>query len=349
MKTQNKKIVWLTNLRALACIAVITLHVVTNRLDHVEMLSTNYFILSAFLILTRWAVPAFFMMSGILLLGRSQCGEWRWVIRHVLHILIPSVIWGLLYVAQKPVMDFIKGNSLGQYNLQYFWDNFAQGEAYHLWFCFSLAGLYLMIPIMNKIVESKKIAEYFLAWWVICNFFMNYISNSSRGGIYTIWSNADFNIVTGYAGYMIFGYWLVNYSDIEKKLNKRKLMSILIITIVLAVGYTWGYAWIKGEHINVASPLKIVALILALTVVELVRRSYFPMGVCNILERVSEHSMGIYLLHSIVVIKLSYKGITSVMCTPIIAIPMVTALTFVLCFCVIWLIKKLPYIGKWVV
>lgn len=66
MKTQMQRITWLTNLRALSCIAIIALYVITNRLDHTELLSKNCFILSAMLILTRyfwacWVVFNFFL------------------------------------------------------------------------------------------------------------------------------------------------------------------------------------------------------------------------------------------------------------------------------------------------
>jgi surface polysaccharide O-acyltransferase-like enzyme len=75
----------------------------------------------------------------------------------------------------------------------------------------------------------------------------------------------------------------------------------------------------------------------------------FPRGSC-ILKAISQNSLPIYLLHIIVleVLQKGYLGFKINVSTinPIIEIPLVTAVTLLICLAILVPLKKLPYVNR---
>ena len=96
-------------LKAFGCIAIVALHVITNRLDHIVPCETNYFVLSGLIVLTRWAVPAFVMVSGCNLLGRDN--EFTLTKKHSIKMLIFVTLWGFVHLLADPVINLVTGKT----------------------------------------------------------------------------------------------------------------------------------------------------------------------------------------------------------------------------------------------
>lgn len=90
-----------------------------------------------------------------------------------------------------------------------------------------MIGLYLCLPILKKIVESEKIAKYFLLLSFVFTFLIPWIMQllivlcGKRGmlinNIYMeIYGNMKLQLVSGFSGYFILGY-LLKRKDLDKK------------------------------------------------------------------------------------------------------------------------------------
>ena len=94
-----------------------------------------------------------------------------------------------------------------------------------MWFLFMIVGLYLIIPLLNKIVENPKMAYYF----VILAFFFSFLIpqiisviglkyESLSELVSTLISKFHVEMVLGYSGYFVLGY-LLKRMQIRKKLE----------------------------------------------------------------------------------------------------------------------------------
>jgi surface polysaccharide O-acyltransferase-like enzyme len=201
---------------------------------------------------------------------------------------------------------------------------------------------------MNKIVEDKRTTEYFLVIWVVATFCLPYLPQDIPV-ISRIIGYLDLKMVTGYAGYMILGYYMVKYSNIEKFISTKLAAVLGILVLAATIICTWLVSAHRNTTVNLTGPLMPSALLLALAVTEIFMNSRITKKNYKLLNKISDNSFGIYLMHRMVEIRLSYKGIHSVMCTPFIAVPVVTVIVLVICYFATSIIRKIPFVGKWMV
>jgi len=159
---KDKKL-WLDNLRVISTIAVIVLHVSAPILSQYKKVSIEiWHIGNLYDGSVRFCVPVFFMLSGTLLLSKDykisvflKTRFWR--------IIPPLVFWSIIYILYD--YFFVDKETLSKIE---FVKNIVKklffGSKYHLWFVYSLLGLYLFIPILRKWIKnaSKKEIQYFL-------------------------------------------------------------------------------------------------------------------------------------------------------------------------------------------
>lgn len=251
-ETERKREVWMDWMRVTACFLVMLVH------------STEPFYLGGdgTLILTRadafWAslfdsfaracVPIFIVASSYLQFPiHYSTGEF--FRRRVVRILVPFVIWTLVYalVWGEPVQNF-KGLLL---NFQ-----FAAG---HLWFVYMLIGLYILMPLLSPWAErvGKRELLFFIALFLFTTFIPFIRERAAAGGTqyffcsdgsaiatkYPLWGEALWNdfgtfyYISGFIGYLLIGLYL------------RKFVGPLGIGRTLAVALP---CWICGFAICAA-------------------------------------------------------------------------------------------------
>ena len=333
-------------IRALACIAIIVLHVITNKIEYVPVGDSYFYFMNSVLVLTRWAVPVFFMITGACVLGRGHTGNW--IGKHVLKLLIALMAWGIFYVAIGPLLSVIKYKNFS-YLLSIDWaGSLFKGEAFHLWFMFSMISMYMLIPILDCIVVKKSILRYFLLIWFVYSFVISKYMIKING-----FEFFDFRMISGYSGYLLLGYYVDNYLKDDKVLNKflncKAYIGIFVVVTLITMVLTCFLCNIKGSIVNIASPFSLYAIVSAVCVFQFFRGIKETRVLNAVLKPVSKYSFGIYLVHSYVIIKLLHKGIHSLMMAPYVAIPIVSLLAFILSFAIVVIISKIPVIGKYIV
>lgn len=98
---------------------------------------------------------------------------------------------------------------------------------YHLWFLYSLAGLYLLTPILRKAAADGKTLAYFLIMFAAVNVVTQYLIYVPKigGMISDFIERTGLRAVTGYMGYFMLGYFL--YSKKDNMSKKQRLQYML--------------------------------------------------------------------------------------------------------------------------
>ena len=105
------------------------------------------------LVLTRWAVPVFLMITGALLLDPKRSVRWtkigRYVARMVAVLLIFCPVYTCMSARAITLPAIVEG--LGKALTQGSWD--------HLWYVYALIGLYLLTPVLAGYVRATTAAQ----------------------------------------------------------------------------------------------------------------------------------------------------------------------------------------------
>lgn len=332
-------------LRVIACIMVVILH---SPMPGANAASHNIF-LSSLSFLTAPCVPLFFMLSGALLLG-SKMSTGEFLKRRFGKFISPLIIWSILYLINKIIIGKIstaKGLVVSLLSIPF------SAQEGLLWFMYTLAGLYLLTPILSSwlIYTSKRAVEFYLTIWIVTLLFPYFEQLLNLHT--TITDRADIlYYFSGFVGYYLFGWYMKRYKDsIISKYGWKKVLGVLSVLCVSGLAFKGidktlrlgmdelGGFWFQSAVVAIFCIFWwFVAMRLSLT--PFVNRA----GVKRIVNILANYSFGIYLMHILIMRPWLWdvpfiKSITNypIQTFTIVAIDM--AISVLLC----WLISLTPW------
>lgn len=224
----SKRILSLDVLRVLACVMVVLMHSPmptqqSGGLIGLMSSSVSYF--------TAPCIGLFFMVSGALLLPIKEQTAGRFMRKRLGKVLAPTLSWTAIYL----IIKLLIGTDISAFT----WLSIpfsAQGNGV-LWFMYTLAGLYLLAPVISPWLakaSEKELRMYLLLWGVtLCYPLLKLaldINESNTGILYYF---------TGYAGYFILGYYMMHYGQKIKVpwATAGFAISLSAVTIVKLAGW----------------------------------------------------------------------------------------------------------------
>lgn len=313
-------------LRILACMAVITIH--TPSLGHIEHLAEvgtsawmKYIIP---LSLSKWSVPVFMMLTGAFLIDPnrpfSYARLYRWRIPHILVVL---VVWSLFYMG---IVDHC-------------FHYCTLTDQHHFWYLGMLVGLYLIIPMLRALVRDHKAIRCFCYTWLI------YMVYDWIGNFFTLPIELIDNIFVDSIGYAAWGYYLttIQWETANKSLCIWGGAFALVVSPILWILFPKYGSVIANYH----SPITAVAafgLFVCFYTHPIANNTKLAKFICSI----SELTLGIYMLHAFIVSHV-FSRVLRFVVDPLASVLISVLLTFTISAILIYPIRKIPYIGKWLV
>lgn len=233
------RIVYFDLLRCLAILLVIVLHSVANIIVNPAF----YQLPSWYLCMTvdpfdRAAVPLFFMISGALFLNHSKSGRiWAFYRHNIPKLVVPLAVWSLIYYIYNSVRENTPLSAEHFFGLL-----FGPGVSFHMWFIYSLLGLYLLCPFLRQITDHCTPGQLAILLAVI-------LFPTTLCPILNWILPFDIQLfeplVTGWAGYFLLGCLLDRIS-----LDRRARLAVYL-------GGVAGYAVCLLGNLAAASPQEI--------------------------------------------------------------------------------------------
>ena len=332
----KESIDWIARLRTTATFAVIILHVSALILDKYGEVSEEIWLIGNFYDSSvRFCVPIFFMLSGALLLDR----DYKLSIffkKRFFRIIPPLIFWSLVYIFYG-VFVVSESNIVLFDLLKKIIRNLLNGSKYHLWFVYTLLGLYLFVPILRKWIKhaTKTDIHYFLIIWLATTVYSIPYFKMYLPDIYLV----NFS---GYIGYLVLGYYLA------KKEIKNKFVPLACILIGIGITFFGTYYLTKINGVFSSDFYGYLSLnvILSATGVFLLFKNLKikNQNIEKAFSFFSKHSFGIYLVHVLVLILLNNIGINWKFMNPIVSIPVTAGICFLLSGLIIYLLRKIKYV-----
>ena len=211
----NQRDINLDIIRIVACLMVVTMHAPMPNENAIGIFN------AALSYYNAPCIGLFFMVSGALLLPIKGDGI-DFLKRRFTKIAGPTIFWSIFYIACRYFFD---GTSEGIAKSILSIPFSPQGHGV-MWFMYTLAGLYLIAPIISAWLEraSKKEIEIYLSIWILttCYPLLKLFLTTQTGETSILY------YLSGFAGYFLLGYYL-------KKYPKAISYTILLPAIIIAI------------------------------------------------------------------------------------------------------------------
>ena len=270
-------------LRTIATLAVIMIHV--SAIFLYQPINKAWLIGGGFDSVSRFCVPLFLMISGALLLGKSEPAK-VFVKKRMSKILIPFVAWGIFYYA------FDRKFSLSSMSVDEMSLSFLKGENhFHLWYLYLIIPIYLIIPLLQRVVS--QLSTKILLYYICLSFVVTGIDKTAMVffDIDVPLYEAGFSV---YLSYVVLGYLMIKRNLFQ---NHVKLMYVLGgVGAFITFSGTYLHARMLGMYNGYFfdyTSVNVLFLTIGVTLFFLQVKAHAS----NLTLAISENSFGIYLVH----------------------------------------------------
>lgn len=331
MANHKEHLLWVDLLKIFSIFMVIVLHVSSKNMYMFNVGDTYFTIYTMYSLMTRWAVPVFFMCSGALMLHPEKELSFKKMKKSVLRLVFSLGAWSVFYAIFNTLTAWDFSIDTAPERI---WNNFCTG-AYHLWFLFVLIGLYLIVPFLKKITcGSKKELEYFLFLACLFSVIVPLLEKLEICTLLVLWlKNLKVSFVAGYVGLFVLGYYLRKYPFCKNR--KSALICIAIGTISLILSSALTFIWESSSGMRDdfwQENLNITVLPQAFAIFSLGQYIsgyiYKKRRICTTIKTISSKIFVIYLCHDIFITLLTCFNFDTVKFNPIWSIPLISIAVF---------------------
>lgn len=328
--------------RIFACLMVVMLHVAAMGW-FIDPKTYEWRIFNLSDTLVRGSVPLFFMISGALFLAHEELNIRRFFKKNLWHLVFLYIVWATLY-------EIIGVCLRGEFDWFTFLLAVCKGH-YHLWFLPAMMISYLFLPAVHHAIRgSTTNPMYFL---LLFGLFTLLVANINLIPelpelLETLMEKLNITDIS-YLGYMVWGYCLS-----QKHYGKRtRIVTVLVYVItslltayanrLYSVSQGQADSWLYGYF---TLPSFLQATVIFCFFQSLAKSREQDEKHHSLLAELSACTLGVYLLHPMVLDALSRHGLKVTSGNPVYQIPMVFIITVSICFPAVFLLRRIPGLKK---
>lgn len=302
----SKRIGWIDLVRALGACAIVLLHVTvsTYQTTDIDAMRKGVYILSG-IVFGRWAVPAFFMVTGYLVLDPSRPFGWRRARSHAWRMALVLLTLGMAFSLVEETLYYVdEGMPLGLGVVADAAIDVLTARSWdHLWYVYALMFVYLLIPLVERLRSrfgARAVHALALVLFVGTMVVPTVLDLGAIAGLlswpgqYGGWrSDVPWGVVVGLTNVLI-GDWLR-----DKRMSALSLvLGAAALATMLAVS-AWGLVEGWGSQSFVYMHESCFASVYGASVLLVIRRvrGDEPLAAGSLANALAQDSFGIYLLH----------------------------------------------------
>lgn len=273
--------------RAAGCVAVVALHVfvaLCNAHGYDALGPTRLFVEATLsIVLTRWAVPVFFMVSGALLLDPAKDLGWERIWRYVSRMLFVLGTFGLAFCLVESAYNngglslAVVGEALINLVTARSWG--------HLWYVYALLGLYALTPALRLLVTGADRRTLTLTITVLYVLVLVIPTVSHlAGNTVTLPLNLAPAVV-----YYLLGWYVWTYLRLDTATACAGIASL----VAMIAGQWLGHGELALPEYCLVAPYG------ALVILLFARYARRPINEVAVADALANRSFGIYVVHPI--------------------------------------------------
>lgn len=345
----GKRMVHYDLVRIIAIFAVIVVHT-SGTLYRVTapVTSFNWQVSNIYSTSGKFSICIFMMVSGMLFLNPKKSITIKALYsKNILRIVSAFIFWSVAY-ALFGLWVKVQMNGYSSVYMHDFFIDVVTGN-YHMWFCYMIIGIYMIVPFLRLISSDETLMKYYLILSIIFVStipVLQQLPDVVSQPISIVVSQLRINFVLGWVGIFILGYYL-SYCNITRKsetiiyiLGILSLIVTIVLNGLLSIRNNQSYEGLY-ELTNINILLTAIAVFvyfrLHVSKVEFSERSK------NFILLLSECSFGVYFIHVFIIILFQQYALAQKLYNAVIAVPVLSAGVFIFSTILIYFFRKIPF------
>lgn len=343
--TSPKREIYAEILRIVAAFTVVFQHTVTSVWYDVPVDSADFFVLNFMNSLVRFGVGVFIMISGAFMLSPKYPHPPRKILtQNIPKIIILLVVWGVLY----GILNVICQSGDWQDYISTPITLFTKPPT-HLWFLYTLAGLYMITPALRVFTEhaSQRMVLYVIILFFTFGLLLPTISVLlDKVWHFTLYKNIGIRGFTGFAGFYLTGFYLTHYG--LGKTARRLLYAAAFLSWFISLFYSTYFSLAKDAPSEFFfGNFRPMTFIIAAAVFCFMRTKYSDRKTSNNrLLDISKCMLGVYLIHPMFIKAFYGLHLSLLEPHPLITAPLTAVVFFGVSLGIISLFRRIPVIRK---
>ena len=332
----KSRLVWIDSLRIISIWGTILIHVSAQGWRESEALRWQF---SLWQILVHFCVPVFFMLSGTMMLQniKESNSPGLYIKTHIFHLVKIYVFWNSLYA-----LAALWGT--GKVNIHAALKIATEGH-YHLWFLWALVGLYIITPLLDFAYDKKK-CQLFILLFAVFGIFLNYgVSVLKIPFLIQINQQIVFSFATQYVGYYVLGYYLYRWPPSYYQRLLLQIMGIIAVCLceIITLWDSIRTGQTQTQHAQYLAPY---TFFISISVYVTAQQASAFLERRKWISLVAWAVQGIYVIHDLVFRAIGVQRLGAFYddVLPLISVPMVTTIVFLICFIICLVIKKISFL-----
>ena len=330
---------WLSLARVVATFGVVVLHVSSNLVDTAALGSLNWWVGHLGDSITRWTVPVFVMISGVLLSQPKYAGDFKlFYSRRLNKILVPFTFWSIFYSC---IIYLFSDQALSVDTLMY---RLVTGNPfYHMWYLYMIVGLYIFIPFINLWIQKMSDAE--LGALTLLAFVAVALDTWGAYLIGNLTSRLPILWFIDYLPFYLFGAFFSRPNLAKRIVQMRvKLTTSAFLTIFIGFYFVWDFCGKELALVFYDYRNGVVGLF-ALSIFSFFYTCPVPSDLKS-LTKLDQVSFGVYLIHPFIIICLLYVEVDALLDSVVLYSIIFSIMVFCVSATTVSIIQAVPLLRK---
>lgn len=335
IKQQNERIFYLDFLRAISTIAVIVMHTGAEKSGGISVSQYN----TIRYMLADWCVPIFLMITGSLFLNVMDCSFQR-VFKHIKKTVLILIFWGFIYNFLS--LTIIEGLSISTIVNSLKMIIFADTTyCYQFWYLYALIPMYFLLPVFKSFVknandkDSTIVVLLFFIFTIVIPSIVKYTGDFGATSLIN-----KFSLFNTLFFYMLLGAYL-NRIDVKKSVG---IILFVVSVIVFAVTSICSILSVNISFDKLCGYNSLYTCVVASWIYLFAKmKNNYSKNIMKFFGIISKYSLGIYVLH-VIVIQMLRKIIhlDTGFAPVLISVPVIVLVVFLISLVGTVIVKKIP-------
>lgn len=336
----KKEIIYLDILKIFACFMVIINHTNGFILENNTFSNTTFYCIM--FSICKIAVPLFLMITGVLILDKDY--SYKKILKCIFRVFVPTFSLSLIFYIKDVginninIFNFLKTILNNPYILSY-------------WYIYALIGIYIVLPFIQKMVKNFTDKDFiaFISIFLIIPTFINFLKTYLK---FSVNYNLQLSFFPIIISIVICGNY-ISKTKLSKKILISSIFTFIVSYITMFLSMYIPYLT-KGKISYILDswnsfPVILMSISLFYIFRYLFENKKYSKKSINIITMIASTTFGIYLIHTAFNFKLYKLNIMQNLFNSngIIAIIILDFLVFIVCMIIVYVLKKIPFIKKY--
>lgn len=321
-------------LRIICCVFVIGIHVTVDYSLTVNKGMDSFIQMQSLLMnnIVRVGLPVFFVISGYFLLNNKINNIFLWYKKRIIQLIIPFLIYSSIHF-------FFINENFNSFHVIKFLSSLVMSQtsiSVHFWFVYSMLGIYILTPAINKLLENITGKSTYIAIIAILALNSYHIYGKYIPIIDVIKNVIPLQAISTWFSYFILG-------GLIKRVEPLKYTSWILFICFIISGtaiYTTANYKVNLSPYDMGTSMMMYSVSLLLFFRELIKIK--SERIISVIAFTEKRTYAIYLIHFCVLILFNrYTGIPFITNLLIPKIIFVTLCVFMISFIISCIVDKL--------